>query len=525
MSEEIKKPNEQELEQYYKDWCATYARETSRLLDDLYQKGTFYNPKYANDIMKDINITPSKLTPDQLREYMLNPYEHEQGLRNFSQYLEKAIALYERAIMHFASMFTLNYHLVAPMNIPTEKTQIESFFKAEEKALTWLKKFRLKKQFSKVLRGVMLEDAKFYYVRGLDGDNSANKDYIDLQEMPSDYCWINGDSSVGYTYAFDMVWFSKYGLTDSGFPKNQFAPEFENWYNDFISDWRKQRYINYYVAIPREKSIVFKWDDNKAGLVPPLSGVFKDALQIDDYKDLLKAKTQLDTWKIVFQKIPLNKDTQKPAIDARLVAQFVARTQERMPTGTKTMASPMEPMPINFESASTQNNIAGLGEQNFFRNSGISGIQYGSDKANSAGVMKYSVQGDYGFVKHILYQFEEFVNYQLSLISPRYQFKIKFIEGDTIYTNKEVQELALKNSQFGGFKDIWLATQGLEPHQIEGMIKYEQLKDRVGQLKPLNSSHTQNADGSEGGRPSKDVADLSDAGENTQSHDSNANKG
>lgn len=491
----------------------------NRPIDLRESAGGWYDAIYANNIVKDITTPPSVPDLATLTDWLRNPAEAERGLTGLSQYLDYSVFQYRRSVKHFASMFTYNYHLV-PLSFPENEDGMKAFKRNEAKVIDWLKKFRVKEQLRNVMEGVMLEDAKYFYVR-------ESKDYIDLQEMPSEYCYITGDSSIGFRFAFNMVWFAQYGYTDKGFPRDSFAPEFEDWFNEFLVAWRKykSRIVDYYQPLNRDKSVVFKFDDNRAGVVPPLSGVFKDALDIQEYKDLLKTKTKLDTWKIVFQQIPLNKDTGKPAIDSKTIGKFVALTQARMPEGTKTMASPMAPTAINFESAQTKDNITGTANANYWDRIGIARAINGGGDVNSAGAIKYSVIGDYGFISGMLNQFERFINHQLKLITGNYKFEVKFVENDTIYNNQDNQDKTLKSAQFGaaGSKSKLVAVNGLEPHQAKHMTAYEKYLGYE-EWVPLNSSHVGGITADEGGRVKKDVTDLSESGENTQNYDSNDNK-
>jgi hypothetical protein len=223
--------------------------------------------------------------------------------------------------------------------------------------------------------------------------------------MPSDWSKIDGDSSVGYTYAFDMCFFLKT-------PDNleQFAPEFVDWYRELIEEQKNSMFQAYYKRMPIEKSVVFKFDDDNASMTSPLISVFKDAMQIEDYKDLLKNKTELDTYQLILQEIPKD-DNGKPTIDPIMASNFVALVQAILPNGVKTAATPLKSETFRFTDTQTQNNITGTGETNYWQQIGISGIEYGIN-SNSAATISYSNTSDYLFMKHMYSQFERFVNYQ-----------------------------------------------------------------------------------------------------------------
>lgn len=505
-NENVKKQMDSVFENYAFNFAKAYNKGMTSIM----------NPYYTNDFMKDFLPNNKKPNPSELKKWISNPRNYEDEMRMFSQYLEDSIQLYKRAMNYFASMLTFNYILIPPAFIPTNSRNISDYKSIYNKCLIFLEKLRLKYQASKITRRIMGSDAAFYFWR-------EDENHVDLQELPPDYCYITGNTSSGYSFSFDMMYFFERGYTSDNFPTDLYGYDMKEWYSNFLKDYAKLKNKDtsqpVYIEIPRSKGICIKWNDIDAGIVPPLSGVFKDALQIEDYKDLLRAKTELDTWKIIFQEIP--KKDGIPTIDAGTAGQFIAMTQKRMPQGTKTMAAPMKPHVIDFESASTQNSIIGKGEQVFFQSSGVNANLFGDPKANSAGVIKYSITGDYGFIKHILYQFENAINdklMQFSLKSFPYSFKIKFVENDTIYNNEKNQEISLKNAQFGGFTSMWMATQGLEPHQVRALKILEEMEG-LKDLEVLKSSHTENSKSNDGGRPRKDETDLKESGELTRQHE------
>ena len=58
------------------------------------------------------------------------------------------------------------------------------------------------------------------------------------------------------------------------------------------------------------ESFCLKYNEDFTYLYPCFTSLIKDILSIDDFKDLAKAKTESDAYKLIFLKIPTNEDGQ-----------------------------------------------------------------------------------------------------------------------------------------------------------------------------------------------------------------------
>lgn len=482
------------------EFIANFANSYGRTFDKLLKTTHGYNnPLYANDVLKDVNLSPSRPSQANLKRWLEQSQRFEKELRDASQFLMANITQYYRAINHFATMLSYNYELLPAQKVPKDMKKKITYYNGKRKANDWLRKFRPKEQFITVMMGVMSEGGKYYYVRESD-------EFVDLQEMPQDYCYITDQTSVGWAYQFDMTFFYRYPDAFT-----LYAPEFEYWYQEIAEKIAESPHRSIYLPMPVQKSAIFKFEDGNAGIRPPLSGVFKDALEIQDYKDLLKTRIELDTWQVVMQEIPKDSDG-KPTIDARLAGTFVALVQAQLPNGVKTAATPLKPSAISFNQSQTQNNIIGTGEQNFWGSIGIAGNQFGENASGST-TLRYSNLSDYNFVRHMYKQFERFVNYQLSMVTGEYNFRVKFF-GSSMFEDEEIDR-ALKLAQNGGNKQRLFASYGYEPFEIEAMLM-DEIDSGLNELMvPLQTSYTM-SDKGDGGRPQKSEGDLSEAGATTR---------
>lgn len=467
-------------------------------------------PQYGNSLMKDINISPYKPTSQEIEKWLLYPHKYEQQLSNLSQYLEGVVMQYERVVYHFATIPSFNYYIYPISSIPKKKEEITAYKNSYKKALDWLRKFRPKEQLQNSMFGIIREGGKFYYVRESDG-------FVDLQEMPPDKCIINGRTSLGYTYAFDMTFFLKtpQSLSD-------YASEFTEWFDDFYDEISKS--MQYYRQMPPEKSVVFLFDDTKAARLNPLRALFKDVLDVQEYKSLLKTKSLLDTWKLIYLKAPLDKDG-KPTIDQKLIANWVAVAQASLPYGAVAFGSPLEAQELKVSDSQSVANIASLANSKFWENAGVNANVMGNSDAKSASAIKSSLETDVAFVIHLYPIFERFINFQLSQKTGKYKWGVKFW-GDRFHiseTQKELKE-AIQYDDSNYFK--WISSLGYEPFEIEGLNSMMDILGIRNKIQPMKSSHTLSGNEDKNGRPTAEESgeDLGDAGEITIDAGSNENR-
>lgn len=503
---DILNPQNQSTEMSPENFLQSYSHALYSALKQI-NNSPYYIPQYANSLMKDINISPRKPTSQEIEKWLFNPQQYEQQLSSLSQYLEGVVMQYERTIYHFATLLTFNYYIYPISPTPTKKEELVTYKNSYNKALTWLRKFRPKEQFQNAMLGIIREGGKFYYVRESD-------EYIDLQEMPAEWCVIDGRTSIGYTYSFNMNFFLRAPKTLEGY-----ASEFMEWFDEFYEEYKVNRGVQYYKQMPPENSAVFLFDDTKSARLNPLRSLFKDALDIQEYKSLLKTKAMLDTWKLIYLKSPLDKDG-KPSLNQTLIANWVAAAQASLPYGAVAFGSPLEATELKVSDNQFINTLGSLTNSKYWENAGVNANVMGNADAKSASSIKASLETDVNFVSHLYPIFERFINFQLSQKTGKYKFGVRFF-GDKFRisdTRKELKE-AIQYDDSNYFK--WMASMDYEPFEVAEMGNLMNALGLRKKIKPLMSSHTLSGKDDKGGRKTMDDNDLGDSGEQTRDIDGN----
>jgi len=471
-------------------------------------------PQVGQDFTQSLNISPRAPTQKELVDWLKNPSRFGKQLRDASQYLENCIMQYQRSIKHMASIMTFKYDMRPLSKMPKDTSAKATYMQSMDTCHSILQKLNIKYQFEKINWEIMEVGAKFVYIRQTDN-------FVTLQDMPIDFCYITGKWDLGFTYAIDLTYFDK--IANARF----LAPDFYDYYEVFCKmrqlglSGSELGFYQYY-PVPVEKGFVFTFDPIHAQATPPLKGTFKDALEILSYKDLLKQKTTLDTWKLISQKIPYSEKDHKFIVEMSQATGIVDMLQQLMPSGVRTFATPFDTNEVNFNQSQSTNNIVGLGEDLYWKSIGISGNLYGDKNSSAMGIL-LSLDADFSFVSHLYSQYENFTNWVLMQNSRTYSWQVKF------YGNKYTEDQDLKtysalvsSNNMPVSKLFGLA--GYEPFEVMPLLELEEELGIKSLMSPiLIGSVVAGGDiNGKSGAPKKDV--LTDGGEAQVNNDSNSNR-
>jgi len=486
---------EQKLEwasEHYADFIASAFAQAEQII----RRNLNRDPHLSNQLMKEIGTVPNVQSVDDIIKMIKKPYMYERELRQLSRYLEYAVMAYNRIVDHFTKILLYNHELQPLTPPPAKSEQIQTYLNGRTRCIDWLRKFRAREKFEGVTKSIIEDGAKFIYVR-------QSGEYIDLQEMPIDYCKITGRTNLGFTYSFDMSFFDRWGNVAL------YAPEFAEWYKEVMDLRKKGVVVDTWYPMPPDKAFVFTFDDAEPFALPPLVGVFGDAVQINEYKNILKARAILDVFAILYQEIPLDKEGKTPVISAKDATRITAAIEQALPAGAHTVASPNKPSLFTFSKSSGDKTIIPSGEEEFYRTSGVSGQQYGGgDKGAVA--QKYSNISDYGYVRQLYYQYERFINYMLSKVSAQYRFGV-FFHGN-MYTNQDDIKSYMTAVDKGAPVSRLFAMYGYDPGQAENCLMDEQIVG-IKQIMIPPSNTNQPIGTQDAGRPSKSLENLTPTGE------------
>lgn len=442
---------------------------------------------------------------DKVQEWLAKPQNYEKQLREVSRFLFVSSSHYRRAILYFATLpmfkYTIDLYGITDFEGLDEKVIKKKYLDT----VNYIDVMNLEHELSKVSLICWLEDTFFGYEYRL-------KDSYFIQPLDPNYCQISSieDGSLNFQFNFEYFNTKKEEL-------DRVDPEFKEKYNLYLTDKKKYKWQE----LDSEKTICVKINENCDYSVPPMSGILESLYDIEDFKQLKKAKTELENYMILGFTIPYrkDKDTQENAfalsLDKSLEFYNMAVTQ--LPEQVGALLSPFEKIEaIRVDKNEKTVNTVEEAEDAFYNDAGISKMLFNSS-ANGASLTK-SVEIDEMIVFKFLKQCERWINRKLKSFCKKVFFKIHFLE--MTYMSRDSYIKNVKEAAMAGVpcKLRYASAIGLSP---SATIHGEYLESVLGipdNWKPLQLAYTQSG---EGGRPQNDEDDLSPEGEKTRANDGN----
>lgn len=507
-----------------------------------------YSPIFGEQLVNELYPQSVPYTREKIRTLLKDAEKNSFQIRQAAEYVRNNILQFERVEQYFISLFSFKYYLIPKKSIK----KFTDLKKSKEKVYKFLESLRIKEQFPRITADVIKNGCGFYLF-------SKKGDMFDFLRLPIDQCRITGvRNTFGMCFEVDAFYFQR--LYDLG----MVTPEIYSYYKDLIEskmspaekddngkirrdeNGELRRRIGksnerIFIPISPLHGCCITADPYKGTKLPLLSALLPDSLDILEYKNIQKQKSILETWCIIPQVIPYE-EVEKPKVPLQLAKQTIAMLQSALPQGVVTFSTPLEVQnPITLQSSNTQENITGLGEQNFFSAVGIAGNIMGVGEAKNQAALDFSNLTDFGFVSYLYGQFDSIVNLLIMIYVNENDWKVKFF-GNTYRHEKEVKDASSMFSTNNLPAEYLGANLGFEPQEFEYMLELGDKSKLKDLMKPLVSQFQQssnqsvstnstkkndsnsNASTDTGGRPELDSDELSDGGEQARQDETNANR-
>lgn len=507
-----------------------------------------YSPIFGEQLVNELYPQSVPYTREKIRTLLKDAEKNSFQIRQAAEYVRNNILQFERVEQYFISLFSFKYYLIPKKSIK----KFTDLKKSKEKVYKFLESLRIKEQFPRITADVIKNGCGFYLF-------SKKGDMFDFLRLPIDQCRITGvRNTFGMCFEIDAFYFQR--LYDLG----MVTPEIYSYYKDLIEskmspaekddngkirrdeNGELRRRIGksnerIFIPISPLHGCCITADPYKGTKLPLLSALLPDSLDILEYKNIQKQKSILETWCIIPQVIPYE-EVEKPKVPLQLAKQTIAMLQSALPQGVVTFSTPLEVQnPITLQSSNTQENITGLGEQNFFSAVGIAGNIMGVGEAKNQAALDFSNLTDFGFVSYLYGQFDSIVNLLIMIYVNENDWKVKFF-GNAYRHEKEVKDASSMFSTNNLPAEYLGANLGFEPQEFEYMLELGDKSKLKDLMKPLVSQFQQssnqsvsinstkknnsnsNASTDTGGRPELDSDELSDGGEQARQDETNANR-
>lgn len=466
------------------------------VLTDLVREGAFH--------LKDSKICG--FDKEQIFCMAEHPEKYGKSILKLSNFMYLKSGYYKRLIDYFANQAKHNY---------TIDTHIRSFSSNNEEIKTRYlafatdaARFRLKTEIQNIMRQLYKNDVCFAYLVEKNGEMS----YAYLDPM---YCTISSIADGGVFEFYINVGMSMRNTRISN-SFIQSLPEELLRYIEKNTDEKGRCFI------PLNKSLCIKYNNDFLFPFPPFFMMIADILTIDDYKDLAKAQSINDAYKLLTMKIP-TKDGEV-ALDNDIITAFTSVVLSTIQNNIGVITTPFDMKAEEFSSSSADDRDTVSDAVSWaFKNVGVSEALMSG--ASSGSELKLSILNDSGDIFRIYRMLERWIALQLKMRKHNYKefaFEYKILDM-TIFNEEDYQANELKAAQSGLPNKMRLAASyGISPEVVLGNSSVE--NDIFGNVfdnwQPLKTSYTQS--NGEGGRPAENDTEISEITETQRENDSNS---
>ena len=451
-----------------------------------------------------------KYDTETVDRWLEQPLQYAKELRNLSLFLLQTSTLYFRTVGYMAGMAQ-----VCPVAVPNSVSANPNVLKRTYFEVAQLiERYQLNHEMVKVFSSLFAEGVFF-------GIECPGEHSIHLKKLNPDYCLITSTNNGRYCFHFNVQYFERDYVNNEELllSYHQLWDGFSKGYATYKKDSTKN-----WIAIPPEIGVCFKMTEGTEHSAPPFVSVFSDLCHIADYKNLNKISTEQGNYQLIGLEMEHNAKSDKPndfTTSTDVALSFYNMISSSLPPGVGAFLTPMPAKPIKFDKKTGDANQVANATTALYDSLGISPVIFSG--ATNAGGLKYSVRTDESMLFGIYRQIERWLNGKL--FDEGYDYHVKLLDL-TIYSRNDLQAELLKLAQMSvPVKAHLAASAGLSPlDMLNTSVLESTILEIDSSWKPLASSHTQKASTEEAGREEVADTELSEAGEATRDHDSNANR-
>ncbi|WP_342422351.1 hypothetical protein [Paenibacillus sp. FSL E2-0178] len=492
-------------------------------MSEITEDTKFSNPAYEREMIQYDKLSEgvyalsyknqsyrAKYTKEQINSYIES--NNVDKLREVSNYFFLASGQYRGLVQYLSNILTFDY-LIVPKVKKSDVLTSDRFERDYQYIMDYTDNSYIE-EAERFITFITLLDGVFYgYERQVDN-------IVSIQQLPPQYCRSKYKVNGTYGVEFDLRFFDMYRDTELKLKLFEMFPrEFLDYYLDYKNGKTKE-----WIPLDPTFARCHKFTDTPK---PLLSDVFLDLVDLKEYKELDKSQSKLNLYKLIVQKLPIDKDSGLPLLQLEEGKALHANAKKMITQeGIDVLTSPLDIEAVNLqERGSTVKDNIDRATNNVYESANTSKILFSSGTDGGSIGLSYSVKIDESSVYPLLSQFKRWRDNKFKTLfkSRSYQFEILFPK-ITIFNRKEMFDLYKEGATLGYSKLMPLAAMGVKQSTFMNLINFENNYLKLDeQLNPLQSTHTQGSEGTKG-RPKSDDKDLSDKGRKTRETDANANR-
>ena len=446
-----------------------------------------------------------------------------QTLIEMSNYFFIASGQYRRMINHIATLHTYAYIYTPIITDFAKGLNYKKLGTSIDKITDYLSKSQVEATNKYIAFECAINGTFYGYERDIDNQ-------IVLQELPPSYCRTKYKINNNYAIEFNFKFFDD-NYRDTLLKQQVFdllPDEFLALYNEYKSDTSNNKEKHWKLLNPEFTRCHRIVPDG----TPFLAGTFPDLIDLCEFKEIQKAKSKLELYRIVVQKVPIN-DQGEVKLEPEEVQDLHTATRKMVTNKqVEIITSPLETTSIDLSNKGQKDtDILADATASIYDSAGMSQVIFNNSKNNGLAGLKYSVTLDESILDDFIAQCQRWYNYKLSLITGKnIKFELQFL--DVTRNNKQDAIKMYKElATLGGSALTMMVASGVPQYKVLSLLDFEnnflKLKD---QMIPLVSSYNQSGSDADGlnenkkGKPESNEDDLSDTGARQKDEGTNKNR-
>lgn len=456
-----------------------------------------------NNVNKNVTRTFTKYTKEMVQQYLESPASNLDNLREVSSFLWRVSSSY-RKLIEYTSTLPLFLYNVTYISDWIKGIDQQKMLKQYQEVLSRLQQFNFKDDFSTIIATALRDGICI----GLVYDNED--DGVMMQYLDPKYCKIGGKTSENnYFVKFNASYFDSgnnkeflYGVNEDGI--GVWDEAFIAGYEQFKSQGRDFQWFD----LPIDRTICLLAGDDPQVPLPYYITIFTDLLDIIDYQSIIRSKTELQNFCLLYSQIPLiagSEEVDDFALDIDTVQNFQQLIDGALPdlVGSAYGAAKLEPITFKDLNNTNDTDIVSQSISNLMSKVGISEMLWNDSKGGSVG-LDASIRTDEAFAFRFMNKLNNWVNsYVKNVISDEFLFKFHPV---SVFNQSTFCDRLEKQVAFGApVRMDWLTAAGVSPYEAMCKTYMEAALDFNSLWIPPQSAYTSTGEDSEPGAPTKDV--------------------
>lgn len=404
----------------------------------------------------------SSITADTVSKYLDSPETNLENIASLMETLRRKNGIVGRQIDYFKSHPTFNHTIYGTMN-KRSKYDIEKLSEYQYEyfeAANYIDQYNIRFFTPYFIQETLVGGTSYFY---------KIQDSKGIAYMQFPVAWGRIYTMLEGVYRWELD-ISKIKEEIVPYMPVEVQQAYKSYKTNSVKDWREGKW--YKVS---EKGVAFCFNPNvlKEGgvAISEFASLLVDSFQLEKAKENVDIKDDIDTIRLIHNKIPIGKDG-VPTMSGEAARIYDANLRRALPKGVASITNPMEVENVNLTGTGNAKSYSTVldAQSQLFTATGTPSNLFGATTTSSK-IVELSLRKDSAWVfSSVIPPIENYYNYEMSKFKAKSKliWKFKFLR-QSVYTAKEDSSTMKDAISVGGSRLDYLASLGYDP--IEAMNK------------------------------------------------------